>query len=46
MIKYTNDYPMIKRMLLGDNYGGGVVIMDFDIHYQVDTMGSRQEGAK
>lgn len=37
----------IKRVAAtGDNYAGGIVIIDFDIHYQVDTMGSRQEGAK
>ena len=37
----------IKRVAAtGDNYAGGVVIMDFDIHYQIDTMGSRQEGVK
>jgi hypothetical protein len=37
----------IKRVAAtGDNYAGGIAIMDFDIHYQIDTMGSRQEGVK
>jgi len=32
----------IKRVAAsGDNYAGGVAIMDFDIHYEVDTIGSR-----
>jgi len=29
-----------------DNYAGGVCIMDFDIHYEIDTIGSRQEYTK
>ena len=34
----------IKRVVAtGDNYAGGIYIHDFDIHYQVNTMGSRQE---
>ncbi len=37
----------IKRVVAtGDNYAGGIAIMDFDIHYHIDTIGSRQEAAK
>jgi len=33
----------IKRVAAGsDNYAGGLVILDVDVHYEVDTMGSRQ----
>ena len=28
------------------DYAGGVCILDFDIHYEIDTLGSRQIGAK
>ena len=37
----------IKRVsATSDNYSGGVAIMDFDVHYEIDTMGSRQELVK
>ena len=37
----------IKRVAAtGDNYAGGVAILDFDIHYQIDTIGSRQEAVR
>ncbi len=29
-----------------DDYADGVVIMDFDVHYEINTMGSRQITAK
>lgn len=33
----------IKRVVAtGDNYAGGVSILDFDVHYEIDTVGSRQ----
>ena len=32
----------IKRVAAdGDNYAGGIAILDFDIHYEIDTMGNR-----
>jgi len=32
----------VKRVAAaGDNYAGGIAILDFDIHYQKDTVGSR-----
>ncbi|KKK68933.1 hypothetical protein LCGC14_2939070, partial [marine sediment metagenome] len=34
----------IKRVAAGsDNYAGGIAILDFDVHYEIDTVGSRQE---
>ncbi len=37
----------IKRVAAtGDDYAGGVAILDFDIHYEINTIGSRQEAAK
>jgi len=37
----------IKRVAAtGDNYGDGVAILDFDIHFEMDTIGSRQEFIK
>lgn len=34
----------IKRVAAtGDNYAGGVAILDFDIHYEINTIGSRFE---
>jgi hypothetical protein len=33
----------IKRVAAsGDNYAGGVAILDFDVHYEIDTVGSRE----
>jgi len=29
-----------------DNYADGVAILDFDVHHEIDTMGSRQIGTK
>jgi len=37
----------IKRVAASsDDYAGGVAILDFDIHYEIDTVGSRQEYTK
>lgn len=37
----------IKRVAaVDDNYGGGVAIMDFDVHFEIDTVGSRQIATK
>jgi len=37
----------IKRVAaVGDNYAGGIAILDFDIHCEIDTIGSRQEYVK
>ncbi len=37
----------IKRVAAqADNYGGGIAIFDFDVHYEIDTVGSRTELAK
>jgi len=37
----------IKRIAgTSDNYAGGVAILDFDIHYEIDTIGSRQISTK
>lgn len=37
----------IKRVAAdSDNYLGGVAILDFDVHYEIDTIGSRQELVK
>ncbi len=34
----------IKRVAAQtDNYASGIVILDFDVHYEIDTIGSRQE---
>ena len=33
----------IKRVAADtDNYAGGVAILDFDVHYEIDTVGSRE----
>jgi len=33
----------IKRVAAStDNYAGGIAILDFDVHYEIDTVGSRQ----
>lgn len=37
----------IKRVAgTSDNYAGGIVFLDWDIHYQIDTVGSRTISAK
>ena len=37
----------IKRVAAQtDNYASGIAILDFDIHYEIDTIGSRQELVK
>ncbi len=37
----------IKRVAAdSDNYLGGIAILDFDVHYEIDTIGSRQELVK
>ncbi len=37
----------IKRVAAtGDDYADGIAILDFDVHYEIDTIGSRQISAK
>lgn len=37
----------IKRVAaIADDYADGVAILDFDVHYEINTMGSRQISAK
>ena len=33
----------LKRIAAGsENYAGGIAILDFDVHFEIDTLGSRQ----
>ncbi len=37
----------IKRVAAtSDDYAGGIAFLDFDVHYQIDTIGSRHIGSK